>query len=99
MQLVHGPLCAVLCLSLVVPPLPAESAVASTKADKDAKRSASHSAELQGDARILHALNRFTFGPRPGDVDSVRKTGLEKWFEQQLHPASINPIDLNVRLA
>lgn len=99
MQLVHGPLCAVLCLSLVVPPLPAESAAASTDSDKAAKRSAYHSAELQSDARILHALNRFTFGPRPGDVDSVRKMGLEKWFDQQLHPASINPLDLNVRLA
>lgn len=98
MQLVHGPLSAVLCLSLVVPPLPAATA-ASTSSDKAEKRSAYHSSELQGDARILHALNRFTFGPRPGDVDSVRKMGLEKWFDQQLHPASINPLDLNVRLA
>ena len=65
MQLVHGPLCAVLCLSLAVPPLPAESAATSADSDKAEKRSAYHSAELQSDARILHALNRFTFGPRP----------------------------------
>ena len=25
---------------------------------------------LSGDQRILHALNRFTFGPRPGDLQS-----------------------------
>lgn len=31
-----------------------------------------------------HLLNRFTFGPRPGDVDAVVKIGLEKWFGQQL---------------
>ena len=86
---------AVLCLSLAAPPLPAESA----SADKPAKRSTYHSAEIQGDARILHALNRFTFGPRPGDVAAVRTLGLEKWFEQQLHPAAIEQADLNARLA
>jgi len=31
-----------------------------------------------------HLLNRFTFGPRPGQVDEVVKIGLEKWFNQQL---------------
>ena len=31
-----------------------------------------------------HLLNRFTFGPRPGQVDEVVKLGLEKWLEQQL---------------
>jgi uncharacterized protein (DUF1800 family) len=31
-----------------------------------------------------HLLNRFTFGPRPGQVDEVVKAGLEKWFVQQL---------------
>lgn len=31
-----------------------------------------------------HLLNRFSFGPRPGEVDAVVKMGLENWFEQQL---------------
>ena len=31
-----------------------------------------------------HLLNRFSFGPRPGDIDEVLKIGLEKWFLQQL---------------
>ncbi|HBL30606.1 MAG TPA: DUF1800 domain-containing protein [Acidobacteria bacterium] len=31
-----------------------------------------------------HLLNRFAYGPRPGDVDRVLATGLERWFEQQL---------------
>jgi uncharacterized protein (DUF1800 family) len=72
---------------------------ASAASDKEAKRSATHSAELGGDARILHALNRFAFGPRPGDLDAVRAMGLEKWFDQQLHPKSINEADLDARLA
>ena len=32
----------------------------------------------------IHLLNRFTFGPKPGQVDQVLKIGLEKWFNQQL---------------
>jgi len=54
---------------------------------------------LQGDERVLHALNRFTFGPRPGDLEAVKAMGLEKWLAQQLHPASINEADLRARLA
>jgi len=40
--------------------------------------------------KALHALNRLTFGPRPGDVQAVEKMGLKAWFEQQLHPSSID---------
>src|SRR6185437_1268358 len=55
---------------------------------------------LAGDARILHALNRFTFGPRPGDLEAVRAEGLDTWFDQQLHhPAKIDETNLNARLA
>jgi uncharacterized protein (DUF1800 family) len=42
-----------------------------------------------GDAAIVHALNRLTFGPRPGDVERVRSTGLQAWIEQQLAPSRI----------
>jgi uncharacterized protein (DUF1800 family) len=55
--------------------------------------------QIQGDERILHALNRFTFGPRPGDVDAVRAMGLDAWFNQQLHPANLDETELNARLA
>jgi uncharacterized protein (DUF1800 family) len=41
---------------------------------------------LTKDQEILHALNRLTFGPRPGDVEAVQKIGLKKWIDQQLHP-------------
>ena len=42
------------------------------------------------DAAIEHALNRLTFGVRPGDVDRVRAMGLPAWIDQQLHPAKID---------
>jgi uncharacterized protein (DUF1800 family) len=54
--------------------------------------------ELTEDEAILHAMNRLAYGPRPGDVEQIRQTGLEKWIEQQLHPESINDADLNLRL-
>ena len=57
------------------------------------------STQLQGDPRILHALNRFTFGVRPGDVEAVRTMGLDKWFEQQLQPGAIDNSALDARLA
>ena len=31
-----------------------------------------------------HLLNRFAYGPRPGQVDEVVKMGLDRWFERQL---------------
>lgn len=31
-----------------------------------------------------HLLNRFAFGPRPGEVDAVVKVGLDRWLERQL---------------
>jgi uncharacterized protein (DUF1800 family) len=57
------------------------------------------SGHLEGDERILQALDRFTFGPKPGDLEAVRQMGLDKWFDQQLHPGSIDETDLNAKLA
>ena len=35
------------------------------------------------------ALNRLTFGARPGDVEIVEKMGVEQWIDLQLHPERI----------
>src|SRR5579884_1328178 len=50
-------------------------------------------------ARAIQALNRLTFGPRPGDVDRVRTIGVDKWIDKQLHPDSIDDQVLDSRLA
>jgi uncharacterized protein (DUF1800 family) len=49
---------------------------------------------LSPDQQIIHALNRLTFGLRPGDIDDVRRIGVNKWIELQLHPGQIpeNPV-------
>jgi uncharacterized protein (DUF1800 family) len=102
MQFLQGPLTAVLCLSLLCPAAPAQNitlASAGKPAPKHGARTEYRSTQLQGDARTLHALNRLTFGPRPGDLEAARTMGLDKWFEQQLHPGSIDEADLNARLA
>jgi uncharacterized protein (DUF1800 family) len=50
--------------------------------------------------RALHVLNRLAFGPRPGDIDYVRKIGIQNWVERQLHPDSIpEPTDLQQYIA
>ena len=50
--------------------------------------------QMTPEQKTLHALNRLTFGARPGDVEAVNKTGLDNWIDQQLHPDRIaeNPI-------
>ncbi|HLH43906.1 MAG TPA: DUF1800 domain-containing protein [Bryobacteraceae bacterium] len=45
--------------------------------------------KLSKDQAILHALDRLTFGPKPGDVAAVKKMGLEAWIDLQLHPEKI----------
>jgi uncharacterized protein (DUF1800 family) len=40
--------------------------------------------------RALHALNRLTFGARPGDVEQVAAMGVDRWIELQLHPEKTN---------
>ena len=45
------------------------------KTEVDAKR---FQEKLTKDEQILHALDRLTFGPRPGDVEIVKKNGREE---------------------
>jgi uncharacterized protein (DUF1800 family) len=55
--------------------------------------------QIQAQQKALHVLNRFTFGPRPGDVAAVQAMGVQRWFEQQLNPSSIDDSALEERLA
>ncbi len=99
MKHLQGPIAALLCLSLLTPAGPGSAQSPAASEGQAKTRPAYQSGQLRGDERILHALNRFTFGPRPGDLQVVRTIGLEQWFDQQLHPASLDLSDLNARLA
>ncbi len=102
MESPHGLTAILLCFSLCAPaPISAAQQPADPNQPSAHARSNSNSASLQlrGDDRILHALNRFTFGPKPGDLEAVRKMGLDNWFDEQLRPAAIDETDLSARLA
>jgi uncharacterized protein (DUF1800 family) len=80
----------VLCLLMVGQPVLAAAAAS--------KPIAASTPQIQGEQRVLHALNRFTFGPRPGDIAAVQTMGLKRWFELQLNPSSIDDSALEARL-
>jgi uncharacterized protein (DUF1800 family) len=81
----------VLCVLMVEQPMVAAAAT---------KRAVVPSVQqIESDQRALHALNRLTFGPRPGDVAAVREIGVKAWFEWQLNPQSIDDSALEERLA
>ncbi len=48
--------------------------------------------------RAVQLLDRFTFGPRPGDVERVLAQGPDQWFDQQLSPDVIPDPTLANRL-
>jgi uncharacterized protein (DUF1800 family) len=72
-------LASALCLAA----FPGISAYAGRKNASDARR---FFKQLPNDRKIQQALNRLTFGPRPGDAQQVKAMGLKKWVDLQLHP-------------
>ena len=80
---------AALCGMLLCQPLLAEGPVS-----KKTKNAGSIAAQ----DRARYALNRFTFGPRPGELEAVEKTGLDRWFDQQLHPEKLDDTAMRMRL-
>jgi len=59
---------------------------------------------LGPDQRILHALNRLGYGPRPGDVERVRRMGLAAYIEMsrqemmEMYPAERRPAVITAQL-
>ena len=52
------------------------------------------------EAKVLHVLNRLSFGPRPGDVETLKSQGIEAYIRSQLSPDSIaQPQSLTQQLA
>ena len=86
-------LTAALCALLVEQPILAEGPASARKPPAGAA-----AGQIEGEQRVLHALNRMTFGPRPGDIAAVEKMGVNKWFEMQLNPGKIDDSALDARL-
>lgn len=49
---------------------------------------------LPADDQHHHALDRLTFGPRPGDFEQLQQIGFDKWLDRELHPEKVpeNPV-------
>jgi uncharacterized protein (DUF1800 family) len=76
------------------------SPVASYSIEKNKKvtSSSSYKDSLSQDEKILHVLNRLGYGARPGDVEKVRRMGIEKYIELQLNPEKIDDQAVEARL-
>ena len=51
------------------------------------------------DQQVMQVLDRLAFGPRPGEVQDVRRIGVDAWIEQQLHPDRIDDSAMDQLLA
>lgn len=49
----------------------------------------SNAAPKPVDPKVLHIINRLSFGPRPGDIEKVQSMGVERYIKEQLAPDSI----------
>jgi uncharacterized protein (DUF1800 family) len=89
------------CTLLLLTLTSALAVVAADKKKNKKSKAQANAAAMQMDEqkRAIHVLNRFTFGPRPGDVQRVEAMGIDNWFEQQLHPEKIDDSALEARLA
>src|SRR5271156_6345014 len=86
-----------LALSIAMPA--AAQTAAKKKPASPSSNPAARDAEILTERqRAIHALNRLTFGPRPGDPDALLAKGVDAWIEDQLHPESIDDSALNSRL-
>ena len=83
---------------LMVLALGISASVWAAKKEKEKNSGTVTQTQMDERQRVMHALNRLTFGPRPGDVDRVIAVGVDKWFEQQLHPDKIDDRGLEARL-
>ncbi|MET0624424.1 MAG: DUF1800 domain-containing protein [Pyrinomonadaceae bacterium] len=61
-------------------------------------RAKAGAAKMTEEQRVVHVLNRLGFGARPGDVERVRRLGVEAYVEQQLNPSKVDDSAAEARL-
>lgn len=77
---------------VTAPPRPSDAVVVvpSVQASATTLADPAPSAGALADAR--HLLNRFAFGPRPGEVERVARLGTERWLAGQLAGPEESPL-------
>src|SRR5512146_1816940 len=90
--------CVAIVLATLLVTLSTTWLIAGDKKRKSREVENSAGRKLDERRRAIHALNRLTFGPRPGDVDRVQAMGVDRWIDLQLHPEKIDDSALQARL-
>jgi uncharacterized protein (DUF1800 family) len=70
-------------------PQPTNNASANTRNNARDRRASASTLTLTEEQKILHLLNRAGFGPRPGDIERIKRMGIEQYLNQQLHPEDL----------
>src|SRR4051794_23487879 len=78
-------------LLLIVQPIAATAGTGMTDASDRTAIPAS-------DQKAIQVLSRLTFGTRPGDLEQIKKIGVNAYIEQQLSPGTIDDAALDKRL-
>jgi uncharacterized protein (DUF1800 family) len=71
------------------------SAIIPVGADTKSKASSG----LTENQKIIHLLNRLGYGPRAGDVERVKRMGIDKYIDLQLNPDRIDDQAIEAKLA
>ncbi|AFY31197.1 DUF1800 domain-containing protein [Calothrix sp. PCC 7507] len=50
----------------------------------------SSAAPASVDPKVIHVINRLSFGPRPGDMQRVKSMGVDRYIKEQLSPDTIS---------
>jgi uncharacterized protein (DUF1800 family) len=70
-------------------PQPTNNASANTRNNARDRRASASTLTLTEEQKILHLLNRAGFGPRPGDIERIKRMGIVQYLNQQLHPEDL----------
>jgi uncharacterized protein (DUF1800 family) len=51
------------------------------------------------ETQVTHTVNRLSFGARPGDIEHVKRVGLDGYIDEQLHPERLSDAGVDARVA
>ena len=57
------------------------------------------SSGLTENQKVIHLLNRIGYGPRQGDVERVKRMGIDKYIDLQLNPERLDDPAIEAKLA
>jgi uncharacterized protein (DUF1800 family) len=74
------------------PPVPPTAGAPVAETPQRPKTIVDPAPEARALADARHLLNRFAFGPRPGEVERVARSGPQRWLDEQLAGPDESPL-------